>query len=43
MTALYIALVIVPVISLLTKKPNEEHIKQVFSCYDSSETMEVKK
>ena len=35
-------LVIVPVISLFTKKPNEEHIKQVFSCYDSAETMEVK-
>ena len=33
-------LVIVPVISLFTKKPNEEHIKQVFSCYNPKEVKE---
>ena len=35
-------LVIVPVVSLFTKKPNNEHVKQVFSCYDSAKTTEVK-
>ena len=33
-------LVIVPVISLFTKKPNEAHIQQVFSCYDAKEVKE---
>ena len=35
-------LILVPVVSLFTKKPDADHIAQVFSCYDSTEdTMEV--
>ena len=34
-------LILVPVVSLVTKKPDEEHIQQVFSCYET--TMEVKR
>ena len=30
-------LILVPVVSLFTKKPNADHIQQVFSCYDSKE------
>ncbi len=36
-----IGLVIVPVVSLLTKKPKEEQVEQVFSCYDKSVTVSV--
>ena len=37
-------LILVPVVSLFTKKPDAKHIEQVFSCYDSSEdTKEVVK
>ena len=37
-------LILVPAVSLLTKKPDAKHIEQVFSCYDSSEdTKEVVK
>ena len=34
-------LVIVPVISLFTKKPNDDHIQEVFSCYDRTVTVSV--
>ena len=35
-------LILVPVVSLFTKKPDADQIAQVFSCYDSTEdTMEV--
>jgi SSS family solute:Na+ symporter len=30
-------LILVPVVSLFTKKPNADHIQQVFACYDSKE------
>ncbi len=42
-------LILVPVVSLFTKKPDAEHIRQVFSCYDraasdsSEDTKEVVK
>jgi len=32
-------LIIVPAVSLMTKKPNAEHIQQVFSCYDRTVTV----
>ncbi len=35
-------LVIVPVVSLLTKKPSKEHIDYVFSCYDKKVLVSVK-
>ncbi len=31
-------LILVPVVSLFTKKPDADHIRQVFSCYDSTLT-----
>ena len=34
-------LILVPVVSLLTKKPSEEKLAQVFSCYDSTVTVHV--
>ena len=34
-------LVIVPVVSLLTKPPKKEHIQQVFSCYDKKVVVSV--
>ena len=34
-------LILVPLVSLFTKKPNADHIQQVFSCYDEN-TTEVK-
>ena len=34
-------LVIVPVVSLLTKPPKQEHIQQVFSCYDKKVVVSV--
>ena len=34
-------LVIVPVVSLLTKKPSEEKMAQVFSCYENTVTVHV--
>jgi len=35
------SLVIVPVVSLLTKAPEKEHIRQVFSCYDKKVVVSV--
>ncbi len=35
-------LVIVPLVSLVTKKPDADHIRQVFSCYDRTVTVSVK-
>lgn len=35
-------LVIVPVVSLITKSPDKEHIDYVFSCYDRKVTVSVK-
>ena len=35
-------LVIVPLVSLLTKKPDEKHLEHVFSCYDTPVTVTVK-
>ena len=35
-------LILVPVVSLFTKKPDAAHIQQVFSCYDCTATKEVK-
>ena len=34
-------LILVPVVSLFTKKPNADHIQQVFSCYDCTANKEV--
>ena len=34
-------LILVPVVSLLTKKPSEEKLAQVFSCYESTVTVHV--
>ena len=34
-------LIIVPFVSLFTKKPDEAHIQQVFSCYDRTVTVSV--
>ncbi len=34
-------LIIVPLVSLFTKKPDAAHIKQVFSCYDRTVTVSV--
>ena len=34
-------LIIVPVVSLLTKPPREEHLQQVFSCYDTKVVVSV--
>ena len=35
-------LVIVPLVSLFTKAPNESHVEQVFSCYDKPVTVTAK-
>ena len=35
-------LVIVPVVSLLTKKPDEKHVDEVFSCYEKNVTVSIK-
>lgn len=35
-------LVIIPVVSFVTKKPSKEHIQQVFSCYDHTVVVSVK-
>jgi len=35
-------LVIVPLVSLVTKKPDQAHIRQIFSCYDRTVTVSVK-
>ena len=35
-------LVIVPVVSLFTKKPDAAHLERVFSCYDRTVTVTVK-
>ena len=35
-------LVIVPVVSLLTKAPEEKYIEQVFSCYDKKVVVSAK-
>ncbi len=35
-------LVIVPLVSLLTKKPDKEKVESVFSCYDKNVTVSVK-
>ena len=32
-------LILVPAVSLITRKPNAEHIRQVFSCYDRTVTV----
>jgi Na+/pantothenate symporter len=37
-----VGLVIVPLVSLLTPKPKEEHIEKVFSCYERTVTVTVK-
>ncbi|MBQ6997371.1 MAG: sodium:solute symporter [Oscillospiraceae bacterium] len=34
-------LILVPVVSLFTKKPEEAHIRQVFSCYERTVTVRV--
>ena len=34
-------LIIVPVISLLTKKPDAEKVNEIFSCYDKKYTAEI--
>jgi len=34
-------LVLVPVVSLFTKKPDKEHVEQVFSCYNRMVTVSV--
>ena len=38
---MFAGLVIVPVVSLFTKPPKREHIKQVFSCYDKKVVVPV--
>lgn len=38
---MFAGLVIVPVVSLLTKPPKKEHIQQVFSCYDKKVVVSV--
>ncbi len=35
-------LIIVPVVSAFTKKPDQKHLEDVFSCYDQSVTVKVK-
>lgn len=35
-------LIIVPVVSIVTKTPEKEHIEQVFSCYDRNVTVKAK-
>ena len=35
-------LVIVPLISLFTKKPDAKHLEDVFSCYDTPVTVTAK-
>lgn len=40
--AMGISLVVVPLVSLLSKKPDEEHIKQVFSIYEEKVLVERK-
>ena len=35
-------LVIVPLVSLLTKKPDEKHLENVFSCYNIPVTVTAK-
>ena len=38
---MFAGLVLVPVVSLFTKKPNTAHIQEVFSCYDRTVTVNV--
>ena len=35
-------LVIVPVVSMFTAKPDQKHLEQVFSCYDRPVTVTAK-
>ena len=39
---MFAGLIIIPVVSLFTKKPNDAHIEQVFSCYERTVTVTVK-
>ncbi len=34
-------LIIVPVVSLFTKKPDSDKIKEVFACYDETVTVPI--
>ena len=40
--AMVIGLIIVPVVSLLSKKPDQERVGKLFSCYDKKVTVEAK-
>ena len=35
-------LIIVPVVSLITKKPEKQHVDEVFACYDKQVTVSAK-
>ena len=37
-----LTLVIVPVVSMFTVKPDQKHLEQVFSCYDRPVTVTAK-
>ena len=39
---MFAGLIIVPVVSLFTKAPNQAHVEQVFSCYDKKVVVSAK-
>ena len=38
---MFAGLILVPIVSLLTKKPDKAHVEQVFACYDRTVTVRV--